>query len=578
MGEPLQYQVVVTSYAQPGSAAVKISKIRLVFEALFKTVEIQHSSRSLNPLPNTSERVQIQDVAFCETPSSEDSTPADQISSSLVGTADLIFVPGQVKAFTFTSTPKEPGIIRAVSCTLSVEDPSFHLDYIVPIEDGQLLARWWTRGKGGIEERRFNREQPASMKIMPRPPKILIQLADLRSEYYTGELVVINVDIINNEDEEVDAAIEMRLLGPGMGTPELTWGSRLVGRDQSASLSSSRELENQTTHLPRRTIGGILPAARTTETVSFRATTEPADYVLEIKTLYHLASKPDTPLSKTLASELVIVAPFEANYDFLPRLHPDPWPSFFRIEGDDNEGRLSSDLARSAAGVKQNWCLTARVVSFATESLHIETINASILGMYGEVAATITSTAPNGTLPSTIGPNEGKEFYLALEVQKLSLDDRRSGSLDLTVEVGWRRSHGPFNTNTALLSVPRLLVSGGEPRVLASLRQVAPGASSLIQVDYAFENPSLHFLTFNLTMEASESFAFSGPKSTSLQLVPLSRHTVHYNLLPYVTGTWIQPQLKVIDMYFNKQLHIGATEGMKSDKKGILVWVNTDDN
>lgn len=112
--------------------------------------------------------------------------------------------------------------------------------------------------------------------------------------------------------------------------------------------------------------------------------------------------------------------------------------------------------------------------------------------------------------------------------------------------------------------------------MLASVRQAEPGPPALIRLEYAFENPSMHFLAFNLTMEASEDFAFSGPKTTSLQLVPLSRHTVHYSLLPYARGTWIQPQLKVVDMYFNKLLRISATEGMRSEKKGIMIWVDGD--
>lgn len=78
-------------------------------------------------------------------------------------------------------------------------------------------------------------------------------------------------------------------------------------------------------------------------------------------------------------------------------------------------------------------------------------------------------------------------------------------------------------------------------------------------------------------MEASEQFAFSGPKTTVVQLVPLSRHTVRYNILAAKRGLWIQPQLVVVDTYFNKTLRVLPTGDMRADKKGILVWVDAED-
>jgi hypothetical protein len=74
-------------------------------------------------------------------------------------------------------------------------------------------------------------------------------------------------------------------------------------------------------------------------------------------------------------------------------------------------------------------------------------------------------------------------------------------------------------------------------------------------------------------MEASEEFGFSGAKLRTLQLLPMSRQTVRYNLLSSVEGGWITPNLKVTDRYFNKQLKVQATEGLRGDKKGVSVWV-----
>ena len=86
----------------------------------------------------------------------------------------------------------------------------------------------------------------------------------------------------------------------------------------------------------------------------------------------------------------------------------------------------------------------------------------------------------------------------------------------------------------------------------------------------------MHFLTFELNMEASEEFGFSGPKLRTLNLLPMSRQSARYNLLPLVRGAWITPNLKVLDRYFNKTLKVQATEGLRVDKKGVSIWVPGD--
>jgi solute carrier family 25 protein 38 len=98
-----------------------------------------------------------------------------------------------------------------------------------------------------------------------------------------------------------------------------------------------------------------------------------------------------------------------------------------------------------------------------------------------------------------------------------------------------------------------------------------------MHLDYTLENPTMHFLTFEFNMEASEEFGFSGPKLRTLHLLPMSRQTVQYNVLPLVKGAWITPNLKVMDRYFNKTLRVQATEGLRQDKKGIEVWVPEDE-
>lgn len=104
--------------------------------------------------------------------------------------------------------------------------------------------------------------------------------------------------------------------------------------------------------------------------------------------------------------------------------------------------------------------------------------------------------------------------------------------------------------------------------------EAAVASAEVIRLTYSIENPTNYFLTFGLLMETNEDFAFSGPKQTSLQLLPVSRTTAEYCVFPYVRGAWIRPGLKVVDRYFNKTLKAApGGDGVAVDKVGLMVWV-----
>jgi hypothetical protein len=101
-----------------------------------------------------------------------------------------------------------------------------------------------------------------------------------------------------------------------------------------------------------------------------------------------------------------------------------------------------------------------------------------------------------------------------------------------------------------------------------------------LTLQYTLENPSAHFLTFALTMEASEDFAFSGAKYRTLSLAPLSRHCVEYHIILHNSseadeaGSVIMPNLQVVDSYYQKNLRIqpGMERVRLDDKRNLCVW------
>lgn len=121
--------------------------------------------------------------------------------------------------------------------------------------------------------------------------------------------------------------------------------------------------------------------------------------------------------------------------------------------------------------------------------------------------------------------------------------------------------------------VGQYMVLGTEPRVLASVLHSSQEKAGLVRLDVTIENPSSHFLTFGLAMEPSDAFAFSGSKQTTMHLLPMSRRTQTYRLMPLVRGVYVRPGLVVRDKYFQKVLRVIPTEGMKIDKDGLLVWI-----
>lgn len=486
----------------------------------------------------------------------------------MTGSSDLRFIPGINKAFTLNYVPREAGDTTALRATLCVKEEHFDMDVIVPFHAGSASEAFWRERKAVIVKKKLPSKLGIVVKILPKPPKMYIGLPNLRSAYYTDEHVAITVHIVNEEDDEANVTLDVRLLGQSAPIPELTWASHLEGADADQAKSPGKVLDSQSSHLPTYNLGLLAPSASRAETILFQAEPDAAAFVLEVKTIYHLSSDPETPVSKTFTTDMAFVSSFEANYDFWPCVHPEPWPSYFHVSDEQDN---TKDLTPSQ-GLIQSWSVTASIASFAADPLIIEEVSLPIIEAKNGATCSVSRRASQTTTNATIAPNDLHQHKFQLTAQKQSLDDQRASPIDLHLQIRWRRDHPSAPSTTTHLPIPPLLVPFGEPRVLAAA-QPSPTTPGLIHLDYTLENPSMHVLSFSLSMEASEAFAFAGPKFLTLQLVPLSRRSVRYNLFPSVRGVWIQPLLRVWDGYFQQELKVGATEGVGVDRKGILVWV-----
>jgi hypothetical protein len=549
VGELCSSQLSVKSSAMPTAVPVTMAEVRLSFEGSLKPLVLRHQAAADERTENVGS-TSLTKVLLSEI--------IQDGKASLLGETSLTFRPGQTTVFEFSTALREAGDGTAVSATFIMNTDLFDLEYTHKFEPTTAPDVWW--GANSVKKR-IVRLNSAAITVLPKPPKLELRFLGLREQYYTNEEIILQLEVINGEDADAILHLDIRILGDGAPAVEL----KVPASNDTEEGENGSDLGTS--------LGTVASAASTTVEISIPSVDLPAVYDISMKATYSLVSDLETSIYRSMAMQLEVTSPFEANYDFSPRIHAHMWPSLFtHVEGED----VGTEV--QAHGLAQKWCLTARYASFAADDLIVEDVDVQILGMNGGIQSYTNklTTIPEDGLK--VPPKSLEEAQFEVFTQKISLDDRGTATLDVSLAIKWRREREGTAVNTTILGVPRLLVASTEPRVLAAV-SYSTKIPSMIHFDVTIENPSNHFLTFGITMEPSEKFAFSGVKQSTLQLVPLSRKTMRFRLLPSVKGEWIGPVHCVIrDRYFQKVLKIAPTEGMRVDKEGILIWVPPEDD
>ena len=587
VGEPLNAQLCLQSLSQDGSAPICLTEVKIVFEGSLRSIRLL--SDIAEPGIESTSPAQLVPVRWREvsmsTDASEVQSPTGGMSAH-VGLTSLLLGAGAVKVFDLRLIPREAGDVKVASISLMIDQESFSLAYVLSqLEDGEVV--WWESRKGEFVSRRIGRDRDTNtVKIQPKPPKLQITALNLRRTYYTNEQMTLEMELLSEEEEPAVVAVEARLISPNAHYASVRWNDF----GEAISLGTTGT-DQEFLSLPTRDLGVLPRLSKTRLTVIMADTIDALDHELEIITRYYLESDPETPLSKTTTFELPFIRPFEANYDFLCQYDPEPWPNFFDLPepaanvGGDQDEPVERGQS-TATGVRQRYTLVAKVYSFTLEAVIVEDVAIKAQNVVG---GAICQSSPGRRrkagdkgpdviierAPDSIRPDETQNFDFSIDVQKQILGDRHSIGLDLTLQIRWKRVDDEEST-TSMLEVPRYLASMAEPRVLltAQPNTEAP-VSGLRHLVFTIENPSMHFLTFSISMESSEDFAFSGPKATNVSLVPLSRHSVEYQIISPKTSEWIRVNLVVVDAYFGKTLKVNpANELVRSDKKhNVSVWI-----
>ncbi|KAI4141309.1 MAG: hypothetical protein LQ340_007674, partial [Diploschistes diacapsis] len=413
VGDPLPAQLTVFSCALHDSAPILLSEIELTFDGGLRGVVITHNEE-IEPAGASNDGLsELFDIMVSEsTVSTKPSSPTTpSIPLSMASAADLSFKPGSKKVFSLQLTPRDAGEVRAAQAVLSVREEAFYFDIGVKLQELPARTDWWSCKEKTLARQRLDLEHHCTVEVLPKPPKLQIELPDFKEAYYTNESVAISLELRNEENEIVDIRVHVSLTG--LDAPQLEWSS-----------GPAEELD-----LEGRALGQLQPGKTREEIVNFQATTDMVEYAFEIRASYVLLADPHTPISKSVKKTVQIIAPFEASSEFLPRVHPDPWPSYFNIE--------TIDDAEQPQGLKQNWSVVTRIGCFATEPLMITSTKLKKLDIKHGILNRLKEVTPIPSAGLTVQPSETIERAFDLEVQKLSLTDHQPCKFSFQLEITW---------------------------------------------------------------------------------------------------------------------------------------------
>ena len=563
---------------QRGMAPITVSKIKIGFEGSLKDLIIKHDEDKIPEASTTDGFVTLYGVSVENQFAASSSTHLNQATSQnqpLVGFSDLRLAPSQRRCLSFDHIPRNAEDVEVSSISLYIEEEEFDIEVIITEDEQMMQPAIWVHGALGLIQKPLKAARSNLIKILPKPPKLIIEIPDLKPIYFADETILLDLLVTNTEEEAANVSLDVRIVGPPGQLIDLKWASSgEVSNKSEESPSENTPLEERGSQFLSNNIESLARSACERSTFCMRVSSHNNEYHLEVRANYHLLSDPETPITKSLSAQLIVERPFDASYVFSPLLSLEPWPSYFDIDGLDNS--LDNADERAAKGLTQRWSLTARLSSLANVPLTIDAVQLRVIEIHENAICKILSLAQHKPPESSIAPKDIHERNFIVEAQKIDLEDRQATFLASELEISWRRESSAGPSMITRLALPELVIPFGEPRVLA-FAQNGESPLGVIHLDYTIENPSMYTLNFELTMETSEEFAFSGIKNVSVQLVPLSRHTIRYNIMPLVRGEWITPQFRVFDTHFRKTLKVNATEGMRTEPKGAQIWVDMDE-
>lgn len=559
VGEAVAMQLSLIDQTRAFMTAFKVNEIKIAFDGGINPVLI-----AVNQEDNSSNAVENATIVHLDLTENDDVTTASKrlsLNTSTYWRASHICRgrPPKHSIFNFEVVPKESGQVTIASVTILMCNHEQEIT-LSNTDLSSTDARWWELRQGRAVSRLFGMHRDVStIDILPRPPKAEIKVLNLQSAYYTNEVVKLQIEVLNNEEEALNGMISAFSASPEQNAVEVRWQvandvEELDHRETDITTSATIDLlniETRASQMLQLVLNNLLV---------------PTDIELRIETAYHLQTDPSHKLSRTDITKVPVIKPFEANAVFQPRLHTEQWPDFFSAQ---------HALVDESKGLKQQYSVKVEVGCFTHDPVIVRKTRISARRVTGGAICRDCEGRPaigQKNIEQELKPNSTTDFVFDIELQKALLGDRVPVTIDFAIEIDWSRL-GSDDINKTTLSIPNLIVPMSEPRVLLQTT-ASPGENKVFLLTYVIENPSMHFLTFNVSMEGGDGFAFSGPKSKSISLVPISRYQMHYHVLMQRSKEWVRVHLDVLDAFFGQTVKVQpASEGVRVDKQGqIQIW------
>ncbi|PHH61364.1 hypothetical protein CDD81_442 [Ophiocordyceps australis] len=553
-GEECTAQLVLVSRALLESAPVTLWRVRVEFQGVIKPIVVEHVAAEAGGSEGD-DGPELAVIALQE----EVAAGLDKV---LQGQCDLTMRPGQRRILEMRVPLREDGDSQASRAILSYKSEAYEVDYVVHFDERAPGTGWYVAGRPRACQLR---PKTLSLQVEPRRAKMQIQV-DKLEQYYTDERIDVKVELANDEDESATVQVEVHVSG------EQRAMVRVVAEGQEHCAEWDAESEGKA---ERRIcgigLGSINKGCSRSFVLSIEAVAVACRHMVQVRATYQVDSDAARGIVQEVFEQLEVVAPFEANYDMAPGVHADAWPSLFDAAGIEGA---------QGGGIAQLWRLRCNCMSFASEALRVVETHVEVgrcsqgQGAEWDIAKR-DDEGDEGDEGVVVEPGGMVSRRFDVVGRKTRLGDRQAVALRLQFVVEWRRQ-GSGRVNASRLAVGDYVVLGSEPRVLAWLRERLVAAGGVMELGVAIENPSTHLLTFGLSMEPGQAFAFSGPKHSTVHVLPLSRRFVSWRLVPLLRGAAVRPRLVVRDKYFDKVLRVQATEGLRADKDGLVVWVRDD--
>ena len=568
VGEPIAVQFSLSSFNQALPLGLQICDIKIAFDGGINAILLTQGPNE-EAMLSSDGATTITRIALtgADADSRKQGKRLSMASASYsTGTADFASLVGRTQVYNFEVVPREAGPASIASIVVRLQNEPLELTLNAMDLTGSE-AVWWEVRNGRSVSRAFGMHRDVTtMTVLPKPPKVEIKLPNFKTTCYTNETLDVQIEVFNGEEVQIDGHIEIRLISPSSDGVSLQWK-----HDGTAAAVKDEDIREAI--LPAAAVQRLAAGASEKYAITIVGLTEPIDHELDLRVAYTLLSDPASTLSNQTVVDLQIIRPFEGSAMFMPRSHDGAWPDFFAAP---------TTASNVPQGLRHTYLVRADVGCFAQETLCIRSLELRARRIVGGATYTASSgraisarNSATDVLPDAghpMLPEKTEQFVFDLEMQKLVLGDRSPVAVDFAIHIKWSRS-GSEEVNDSTLILPKFLAPMSEPRVLLRACQIE-GRSGMYLLTYTIENPSMHFLTFSITMEGGEGLAFSGSKLKNVSLVPISRYDIHYRVYVEKSNSWVRVQLEVLDAFFGQTLKVQpASEGVRIDKQGnIQIW------